>query len=184
MTRRRPIIVPRRPIFLGCEGQSEASYGALLNRLSREVDGLHIHIHVEILQPGAGDPHALALRAAQKITELERRRESFAFKAIILDQGAADKNAAAIVTAQQNSIDHVIWQRPDHEAFLLRHLDGCQQLRPPAGASFNALNQRWPEYRKAIPQMQLAERISIEHIRRAATVEDELRVFLAAVGLL
>src|SRR5262245_19930881 len=113
MRRRRPIIVPRMPIFFGCEGQSEAGYGALLNRLSREVPGLHIHIHVEILQPGAGDPHALVRRAVQKITDLERRREPFAHKAILLDQGAPDKTAAAIAAAHEGGLDYVIWQRPD-----------------------------------------------------------------------
>jgi hypothetical protein len=49
---RRPTIIPRTPIFLGCEGQSEVGYGALLNRLVRELAHVHLHIHVEVLQSG------------------------------------------------------------------------------------------------------------------------------------
>jgi len=75
----------------------------------------------------------------------------------------------------------LVWQRPDHEAFLLRHLDGCQQHRPPAGASFNALRQQWPDYAKPQTQIQLAQRIQLLHIQQACTVEHDLRAFLRAI---
>jgi hypothetical protein len=55
MRRKRTIIAPRIPIFLGTEGRSETGYGALLARIARETPGIHIHIHVDQLQPGAGD---------------------------------------------------------------------------------------------------------------------------------
>jgi hypothetical protein len=35
---------------------------------------VHIHIHSEILQPGAGDPLALVQRAVERIADIERRR--------------------------------------------------------------------------------------------------------------
>lgn len=181
---RRHTIRQRTPIFLGCEGESERGYGALLNRLLRETPGLHLHIHVEMLQPGAGDPFALMQRAAQKIVDLERRRERFACKAVLLDVGAVDKNQAARQLAQTAGIGHVIWQDPDHEAFLLRHLDNCQQLRPPRGVSMAALRQRWADYEKARTQVQLAERITMEHILRACGVEPELHAFLVAIGVI
>ena len=73
MSRRAPRIRPRRPI-LGCEGSSENGYGALLDRLARDIDALHLHIHHEILQPGAGDPLALVQRAIERIANLQRRR--------------------------------------------------------------------------------------------------------------
>lgn len=182
--KRRNNIPQRTPIFLGCEGESERGYGALLNRLVHEMPGLHVHIHVELLQPGAGDPLALMQRAAQKIVELERRRERFALKAVLLDLGAADKTHAARKLAQASGITHVIWQDPDHEAFLLRHLDNCQQLRPPQGASMAALRQRWADYEKARTQVQLAQRITLDDIIRASGVEPELRAFLTALGVI
>lgn len=183
MTRRRTI-AQRTPIFFGCEGESELGYGALLNRLVRETPGLHLHIHAEKLQPGAGDPYALVQRAAQKIADLERRRERFTCKAILLDLGAPDKNLAAQRFAATNRIDHLIWQSPDHEAFLLRHLNGCHQLRPPAGASIAALRQRWPDYEKARTQVQLANYITMAGIVRACDVEPDLRAFLLAIGVI
>jgi hypothetical protein len=30
---------------------------------------------------------------------------------------------------------HLLWQEPSHEALLLRHLDGCQTLRPSSPAA-------------------------------------------------
>lgn len=182
--RRRRTIAQRRPIFLGCEGESELGYGALLNRLVRETPGLHVHIQAEVLQPGAGDPHALVQRALQKIVDLERRRERFNCKAILLDLGAPEKNLAAQRLAATNGIDHLIWQSPDHEAFLLRHLNGCHQLRPPVGASLAALRQQWPDYEKGRTQIQLANYITMDGILRACDVEPDLRVFLLGIGVI
>jgi hypothetical protein len=85
MRRKRTIILQRVPIFLGTEGRSETGYGALLSRIARETAGIHIHIHVDQLQPGAGDPLELVKRAIQKISELERRREKFMHKTVLID---------------------------------------------------------------------------------------------------
>jgi len=77
----------------------------------------------------------------------------------------------------------VIWQTPCHEALLLRHLDGCQQLRPPTSPQALAeLRQRWPEYVKGMPAFRLADRIDNAAIRRALQVETELAGFLADLG--
>jgi hypothetical protein len=182
--RRRPRIQPRRPIFLGCEGMSEFGYGALLDRLARSIATAHLHIHSEILQPGAGDPLALVQRAAQRIADIERRRVPFAVKAVLLDRGGDQKNVAAIRSARRNGIDHIIWQEPDHEAFLLRHLPGCHGRRPPRGATLAALRQEWPGYEKGMSAQALALRINIERVRVACSVENDLRLFLDRLGLL
>jgi hypothetical protein len=183
MRRRIARIPQRRPIYLGCEGRSEAGYGALLNRLALERQ-VHIHIHAESLQPGAGDPLALVEKAVQRIRHLERARAPFAVTAVLLDVGAPQKNAEAIALAQQNGIGHMIWQAPDHEALLLRHLPGCDTLRPPAGASLGVLRQNWPNYEKGMAAQQLAQRLGFDHVRQACQVEQELRAFLTAIGLL
>jgi hypothetical protein len=182
MTRKRTI-PPRIPIFFGCEGESERGYGALLNRLIRDSTDLHLHIHTELLQPGAGDPLALLQRAIQKIDDLQRKRTAFAYKAVLLDKGRHDKNQEARRIAAKGGII-LIWQRPDHEGFLLRHLDGCQQHRPPAGASFKALRQHWPDYAKPQTQMQLAQRITLPHLKQVCSVEPDLRVFLTAIKVI
>jgi hypothetical protein len=163
---------------------SEFGYGAFLDRIARDMSTVHIHIRSEILQPGAGDPLALVQRAVERIAEIEKRRVPFAVKAILLDRGSARKNAAAVRCAKQNGIDHVIWQEPDHEAFLLRHLPGCHDRRPPRGATLAALQQEWPQYEKGMSAQALALRIDLGCIRAACAVENDLRVFLRRLGLL
>jgi hypothetical protein len=183
MRRRRPPPIPqRRPIFLGCEGESETGYGRLLGRLAQEL-GLHIHIHAEPLQPGAGDPLALVQKAIQRIGQLERQRATFAVKAVLLDIGSLQKINAATQLATNSGIV-LVWQDPDHEALLLRHLPGCAALRPPAGASLAALRQRWDGYEKPFPAQRLAQRIGLVQVKQAASVENELRNFLISIGML
>jgi hypothetical protein len=98
--------------------------------------------------------------------------------------GAAQINAAAATAATRHSIQHLIWQSPDHEALLLRHLPGCQRRRrPPRGASLAALRDEWADYEKGMSAQQLAARITLEGIRQACAVEAELRGFLAAIGI-
>lgn len=182
--RRRPRKIPqRRPIFLGCEGESERGYAALLAQPARDLPHVHVHINAQVLQPGAGDPAALIQRAAKLIAEIERRRTMFTIKAVLLDLGLPGKNAEARASASDAGIDFVIWQDPDHEAMLLRHLPNCQHRRPPTGATLAMLQREWPGYSKGMSAKQLSERISLDQVRRACSVEPDLRAFLAAVGL-
>jgi len=55
MRRRHATIPLRRRIFLGCEGESEQGYGALLSRIAEE-HGLHLAPQILLLRPGGGDP--------------------------------------------------------------------------------------------------------------------------------
>jgi hypothetical protein len=143
-----------------------------------------MHIHHRVLQPGAGSPVALLERAVDLINVFERDRSRFAIKAVILDFGSAQQNAAAMRIAYENGIDHVIWQDPDHEAFLLRHLPGCQSKRPPKGASLTAIRQEWPEYNKGMSAQLLGQRINLDCLRAACGVENELRKFLRSIELI
>ncbi|MGE3993716.1 RloB domain-containing protein [Pseudorhodoplanes sp.] len=179
---RRPVIPQRTPIFLGGEGASEAGYGALIAKLARER-GLHVHLDIHSLQPGAGDPHALVEKALKLIRQRERVRSAYKIKAIFLDVGSARKNVEATALARENGIDYLIWQEPDHEALLLRHMDNCQQRRPPAGESMRALLREWPDYRKAMSAQELGTKITQAHIQLACGVEESLAAFLRRVGL-
>ena len=79
----------------------------------------------------------------------------------------------------------LIWQRPCHEALLLRHMPGCSNRKPPScSVAHRALKKVWPEYEKPMPRAQLSARIVIGAIQQAAGVEPELRAFLIAIGLL
>jgi hypothetical protein len=186
MRRRRRVIPQRRRVYLGCEGESERGYGALVSRLleNRRRD---VHLHVDLLRPGGGDPLALIELARKRIAEGERKSESaYVYRVVLMDADrlgqSALRDAQIAPTAQATRIQ-IIWQRPCHEALLLRHLEGCQQLRPPTSAQALAeLQQRWPEYVKGMPALRLADQIDHAALQRVLQVEAELAGFLANIG--
>jgi len=186
MRRRRLVIPQRRRIFLGCEGESERGYGALIGRLleNRRRD---IHLDVVLLKPGGGDPLALIELARKRIAEGERKSESpYVHRAVLIDTdrlGQAPLRDVQIAPIAQATRMRVIWQRPCHEALLLRHLEGCQQLQPATSPQALAeLRQRWPEYVKGMPALRLADRIDHGAILRARQAEAELAGFLSDIG--
>jgi len=187
MMRRRRLLIPqRRRIFLGCEGESERGYGALIGRLL-ESQRRDVHLHVVLLKPGGGDPLALIEQARKRILEGERKSEApYVHRAVLIDDdrlGQAPLRDAQITPTAQAARIRVIWQTPCHEALLLRHLDGCQQLQPPTSPqALVELRQRWPEYVKGMPALRLADRIDDAAIRRALQVERELAEFFADLG--
>lgn len=183
---RRPLIPQRRRVFLGCEGESERGYGALIRQLL-EHRRRDVHLDVVLLSPGGGDPLALLERAQTRIIERERRHESpYELRALLIDDdklGQAPHRDARIAPLALTARVRIIWQRPCHEAFLLRHLDRCRDLRPPtAEQALAELLRRWPEYVKGMPAAKLAERIGHAEVQRVLTVESELAGFLAEVG--
>ena len=103
-------------------------------------------------------------------------------RAVLLDADRLNQTCsrdAQMYALAQRAHVRLIWQEPCHEAFLLRHLEHCQALRPPTSiAAMEALRQRWPDYVKNTPAMQLAKRIGLQEIARAASVECSLREFL------
>jgi hypothetical protein len=188
MRLRRTARPQRRPVFLGCEGESERGYGTLIGRLRDELRR-DLHLDVTLLRPGGGDPLALVELACQKIAHNERNRDiRYSVRAILLDSDNLGKSP----TRDQNMFRiargaglRLLWQEPSHEALLLRHLDGCQTLRPQSPAAALAeLMRHWPDYSKGSSADRLSKRISPEQIAAAASVEPSLREFLHAIGFL
>jgi hypothetical protein len=181
---RRAVRPQRRRVFFGCEGESERSYGTLLHQLVHERG--HLHIDTSLLQPGGGDPLALVERAYDEIRRRERQFGGrYVFRALLLDRDrwgvtpARDQRIQGIVTAAKL---HLIWQRPTHEAFLLRHLPGCMNLQPQTPAdALDQLLQRWPDYVKGAPTQYLRARLTIDHVGAVCGVEPDLGHFLAAI---
>lgn len=187
MTARRPLIPQRIPVFLGCEGESEQAYGQLLNQFLREK-GLHIHLEVVALTPGAGDPMARLLRADQEIRRRAERRTAFRLKAVIMDSDQVVHDSARRQQAEHHARKlqiHIIWQEPCHEALLLRHFPDFAQRRPPTSReAASTLVRFWPEYRKPMTRLQLQDRIAFDDIERAARVEPGLAIFLNNISQL
>jgi hypothetical protein len=187
MTRRRSIISPRTPIFVGCEGESEQAYGQVLNDLLRESNR-PFHLEVVNLSPGAGDPITRLHKASQEIDRRRQRRSEFHRRVVLMDSDQVDADGRRRQQAERRAQDldiRIIWQEPCHEAFLLRHLDGFAQKRPPTSVSAEAmLRAAWPDYRKPMTKIQLARRIDLDAVQRAACVEAALCAFLRELTLL
>lgn len=187
MTRRRRQVIPqRRRVYLGCEGESERGYGARVSRLL-ENQRRDVHLHVDLLRPGGGDPLALVELARRRIAEGERKSESpYVHRAVLMDAdrlGQSSPRDAQMLLIAQTAHIRIIWQRPCHEALLLRHLAGCQQLQPPTPAQALAeLRQRWPDYAKGMPAIRLADQIDHAALQRVLQVEPELAAFLVDIG--
>jgi hypothetical protein len=184
MRARRARIPPRRRFFLGCEGESEQSYGALLQIIADESLQLRVHLDLQLLR--GGDPFAIVAAAVEKVRERARNRGRFVSCAVLLDsdrQGQVPERDNRIAPLAQAHGLLLIWQRPSHEALLLRHLPGCQTLRPSSSAAATAsLVRQWPEYRKPMSARRLAERLGLSEIQVAASVEVDLRAFLSSLG--
>lgn len=182
--RRRHTIERRARIFLGCEGESEQGYGALLQHLA-DAKGLKFHVVPVNLQP-AGDPMKLARKAVTAFDREVERGGPFAAQAVMLDTDLLtdlqdNGRGAKDILAQKGFV--TIWQRPDHEGFLLRHFEGHQWDDPPRGASMDAIKRLWPGYHKNMSARELQAEIGIEHVLRAANVEPDLRTLLALISL-
>ena len=179
--------LPRKvPVFLGCEGESEAAYGQFLARLLAEAK-LVIHLEVVPLNPGAGDPLAMIKRIIKELPRREARRTRFARKIVLMDmdrvQNDGNRKRETEQLAQGCDI-HILWQKPCHEALLLRHFEGHQNQQPADCRSVTALLQKvWPGYKKPMSTTDLAKQIDREALFRAASIELGLRDFLVLIGL-
>jgi hypothetical protein len=113
MRLRRPALPQRRPVFFGCEGESEFGYGALIRRLL-EQHRRDLHLDVILLRPGGGDPLALVELACQKITRNERSRNiRYSIRAVLLDSdklgGNQQRDQTMFRLAQSQDL-RLIWQ--------------------------------------------------------------------------
>lgn len=184
----RRLIRQRRRLFVGCEGESEQGYTALLARLFEEAR-LAVHLDAVLLQPGGGDPLALVERAAARVAEREGSRgDPYARRFVLLDRdkiGQTPQRDQRIPGVAAGADLQLIWQRPCHEAMLLRHLEDCAQPQPPTTPiACQQLGARWPGYQKAMPAARLAERLDRAAVERAAAVEPDLAILLKEIGLI
>jgi RloB-like protein len=186
MKRPRHLRPQRRRIFVGCEGLSEVEYISLIRQFA-DVRQLPIHIEIANLAP-AGDPLARVEQAIKRIAKLERNREKFSGRYLILDDDQTaqlpGRAETAIRLADQQSLV-LIWQTPCHEALLLRHFDGHTNDKPPttilAGHQLRAV---WADYGKGMERQNLGKRLDMASVIRVASVESGLSQFLYDIGLL
>ena len=181
---RRTQIPKRRRVFLGCEGQSEVSYAALLSRID---DARSKSLFIDNVDLGGGDPLFIVEAALRQIRDRENKRGAYEIRAVILDGDTLGRSAERDREAHRllaNNQIMPIWQQPCHEALLLRHLPDCATRRP--STTLDAMTQlraRWSQYERPMSAIRLAERLNLEAIDQAASVETELHNFLARLRL-
>lgn len=188
MSRRRPpFIEQRRPVYVGCEGASEAGYAGLLQDLIRDA-GVPVHLHIDELGPGTGDPLSRIEMAVLRLKQLERKRSAPRDRFALLDSDQAERDPQRAERAIRLAAEYgitIVWQHPCFEALLLRHLEGKAGNRPPdTPGAIRALQREWAGYAKGTKRADLAHRIDYAAVVRAAVVEPDLAVLLRCIRLL
>ena len=174
----------RKPIFVGCEGDSEVSYIAFISDLA---EAARLPVFIRPIALREGDPLSRVEKAIRLIDDNRKKRVDYAARFILMDSDqialAPDRAEQAKLRAIKNKIS-IIWQDPCHEALLLRHFAGHETKRPKTAiASAKQLVKQWPGYTKGMSRQDIAKVLSLEAVRRAATVEQELKSFLTDIGL-
>ena len=174
----------RKPIFVGCEGDSEVSYIAFISDLAKMA---RLPVFIKPIALREGDPLTRVEKAIRLVNDNRKKRIDYAARFILMDSDqialAPDRAEQAKLIAIENRIS-IIWQDPCHEALLLRHFAG-QETKSPKTAAVSAkqLVKQWPDYKKAMSRQDIAKVLNLDAVRRAATVEQELKSFLIFIGL-
>jgi len=170
--RRTTIRIIKTPVFIAGEGKSERGYGRWLGQLARN-HGVPVAIKAEALQ--GGDPLDLVAQAKAKLETIEKYRGNYSIKGLLLDDDLLGQNRErdeqAVLLARKKRI-HLIWQKPTHEAFLLRHFPRNQKL----------LKKVWPKYEKGLDATHYEKMLTLDHLLRARGMEPDLNDFLIAMG--
>ena len=180
---RRPI--PKRTrIFVGAEGESERSFAAWLQGL---CDGEGHHLHLDVVVAGGRSSAKIVETCAGRCHEHSRRDGPYHARLILLDcdrlEDKRQNEADPRPIARREKIE-LIFQKPNIEGVLVRLHKG-QETRQLATAedAERALEKLWPEYRKPAPAAALRERFDLDHLRRAAEHDGDLRKLTELLGL-
>ncbi|QDQ43159.1 RloB-like protein [Methylacidiphilum kamchatkense Kam1] len=170
----------KKNIFVACEGKSEQGYVALLNELAKEQNPpLSV-----VLRPfclGGGGPSSMVKEAINKA-----RKESYKEKVILIDDDVCSANPDECQKAEEKAEENgfsIIWQKPNHEGFLLMHLLNEQEYPSLTANNVQAMLQReWPEYEKPQTKDDLRRRIGSKEVERAARRIPQLKKLLQMMG--
>jgi hypothetical protein len=171
MKRHGKHIPQRKRVFVGCEGESERGYVALLSRFLEER---HRRFHLDPVILGGGDPLSIVEKAERQIRHRSGRGD-YTTRAIFLDsdrlKNDPDRDNTAYALAGKLMVI-LVWQNPCHEALILRHLPACNRLYPATPTcALSDLRRRWPDYEKNMPAARLEARLDRQAVLRAGEVE-------------
>ncbi len=182
MRSQRPYIEQRRVIFVGCEGESEHGYAALLQLFARDFN-LPIFLKIEALALGAGDPYARLIKADKSIEQLQKKGSQLHSRFLLMDSDQADRDPVAAEKVRRFAESKhiaIIWQAPCFEAMLLRHF--VNKRPADSTAALRELLKVFPGYRKGMAARILGEKISWKHVIHASQFDPSLKKFLTRLG--
>lgn len=172
----------KTPVFLAGEGKSERGYGRWLGRLASQHD---VSIALRSDHLNGGDPLHLVEEAVKKLLQIERTGRKYHYRGILLDHDLVgidqgrDQRAFSLAKTKKFVL---IWQRPTHEAFLLRHFKGHQNKSPDKKSAKRALRQVWPEYEPGMDATRYEAKLEFDNLVVARSVEPDLDSFLTGIG--
>jgi len=174
----------RKRIFIGCEGKSEVGYSQWLKILCDEKNKA-FHILTKDLK--GGGVLSMANIAVQSYAR-EDNRSPIEKGFILIDRDRVESDAeernSAIQLCNRNDIK-IIWQRPNHEGFLLQHCDDYHGTIPNLSSEAETrLSQLKSGYNKPMGKYKYYSMFKYESVVHAATSNPDLRCLLASLDLI
>lgn len=177
---------PRVRFFLACEGESEYSYVKFLNGLADKHSSKHVHLDPFVIN-GGGNPHTTLERSrtkyeaeAKKVKKLGGYEE----KLILMDEDTYQKFSSNDKREFKRKLKKekfgIIWQRPDHEGFLIRHFSNS--VTPRLGHTMDQLQKFWVNYNKNMSVIDIESRLDIRCVKFASNSVPEFKKFLKTIG--
>lgn len=176
---------PRINFFLACEGESEYSYVKFLNRLADKHSSMRVHLDPSIIN-GGGDPDKI-LEISKKEYEfkVKGKKGGYKEKLILMDNDIYQQYSPSAQSDFNSKLTKkkfgIIWQKPDHEGFLIRHFPNS--VSPISGHSMDQLQKFWPNYHKNMLVRDIEKKLDISCVKRASNFFPEFKKFLNTIGL-
>ena len=173
----------KRPVFVACEGGSEAGCIRWLNRLA---DAQDIAVAFTARDMKGGNPADIAERSIRFLQRGIGGPRTYRGKYLFLDRDLSVNSKQvldrAVQIAKTHSF-HIVWQHICHEGFLLKHFSETENLNPPNVKACEAtLLGVWPDYRKGLDAIGYESRLTIENLARARGNLPNLGAFLNDIG--
>ena len=180
--RRRPVVPPRKALFIGVEGRSDEAFIAFLQRCC-DREGLHVHLKAS--SAGGRSARAVVEDAGRALDRFPRRQ--FADRLVLLDADRIEQDPreghGASAAAERYGL-RLVYLRPNLEGLLLRLHEGSERSRVASRHALRELRELWLDYRKPPTADALTRRFIPDDLRRAALHDDQLGTLLRTVGLM
>ena len=173
----------KRPVFVACEGGSEAGY---IRWLNRQADPQGVPVAFTARDMKGGDPVDIAERAIRFLQRSIGVPRTYRGKYLFLDRDLSVNSKQvldrAVKLAERHSF-RIVWQQICHECFLLKHFSKTETRNPlTAKACETALSGVWPDYRKGLDAIGYESHLTIDNLALARGNLPELDAFLNDIG--